>query len=346
MSGGVDSSVAAAELVEQGHKVTGLFMKNWEEDDAEEYCAAAADLADAEAVCKQIDIPLRTINFAYEYWQRVFKIFVDEYKNGRTPNPDVLCNKEIKFKEFLQWALHLGADFIATGHYARREKNATAFNLLKARDSDKDQSYFLHTLDQNALSYSYFPLGNITKKQVRQRARELGLRTHDKKDSTGICFIGERRFRDFLSKYLPAKTGAIKNINGETVGTHCGAWYYTIGQRRGLGLGGGGGAWYVAQKDVARNILVVVQGKSHFALMSAVLFAEDLHWLSGSPAAEFKCSAKIRYAQAEQGCKVVVDGNRAQVEFDKPQWAVAAGQSVVFYDGDVCLGGGIITAAQ
>jgi len=238
MSGGVDSSVAAARLVEAGHRVTGLFMKNWEEDDRADYCAAAEDLADAESVCAQLGIELRTINFAHEYWTRVFEVFLAEYRRGRTPNPDVVCNREIKFKEFLDWAVRLGADCIATGHYARSEKRAGVYRLLKGRDRAKDQSYFLHMLNQTALGMSRFPLGEINKPEVRNIARELNLRTHDKKDSTGICFIGERRFDDFLSRYLPRNPGAIKTMQGETIGRHHGACYYTIGQRRGLGVGG------------------------------------------------------------------------------------------------------------
>lgn len=347
LSGGVDSSVAAALLTARGHRVTGLFMKNWEEDDDEKYCAAAEDLNDAEAVCRQLGIPFRAVNFSYEYWERVFRLFVAEYKNGRTPNPDVLCNKEIKFKEFLHWALRLGADRIATGHYARRATREARYALCKARDMDKDQSYFLHALDQNALRYARFPLGDMRKKQVRRRARELGLPNHAKKDSTGICFIGARRFRDFLARYLPPQTGAIKTVDGVTVGEHRGAWYYTIGQRRGLEIGGAGEPWYVARKDVARNIIFVAQGRAHPALQSRALIVENLHWIAAAPAANFVCAAKIRYRQADQDCAVQLLGaGRARVEFARPQWAAAAGQAAVFYRGAECLGGGIIQAAD
>ena len=307
MSGGVDSSVAALKLLEAGYAVTGLFMKNWEEDDDAEYCAAAADLADAEAVCKQLGIELQTINFAHEYWTRVFQIFLKEYKNGRTPNPDVLCNKEIKFKEFLQWALHLGADFIATGHYAKSAQHDAHFRLLKARDKNKDQSYFLHTLGQDALSLAKFPLGEINKSEVRKIARDSGFTTHDKKDSTGICFIGERRFDDFLARYLPAQKGAIKTIGGETIGEHNGAFYYTIGQRRGLGVGGAGEAWYVADKDIARNIVYVVQGRDDAALFKRVLFAEKLHWVSGtSPVMPFGMRGENAVSTSRSGVRSCV----------------------------------------
>lgn len=373
MSGGVDSSVAAATLLAQGHRVTGLFMKNWEEDDDEKYCAAAADLADAEEVCKQLGIKLRTINFAHEYWERVFRRFLSEYQNGRTPNPDVLCNREIKFKEFLDWAIHLGAARIATGHYARlaTPPNQTTptprCQLRKARDPIKDQSYFLHSVEQTALRKAHFPLGEMLKSEVRKRARELGLATHDKKDSTGICFIGERRFQDFLARFLPARPGKIKTLHGETIGAHGGAHYYTIGQRRGLGIGGTTDptptkpnktptqptdhAWYVADKDITNNILYVVQGRTHNALHKRVVFAENLHWISGrtpTPPTLTNLAAQTRYRQQAESCVIAeLDARRARarVEFTQPQWAVAPGQSIVFYRRDICLGGGIIRAA-
>lgn len=351
MSGGVDSSVAAAKLVEQGHKVTGLFMKNWEEDDTQEYCSAAEDLADAKEVCKLLDIELKTINFSHEYWTRVFQLFLEEYRNGRTPNPDVVCNKEIKFKAFLDWALHLGADLIATGHYARIEKqhchSEHNYLLRKGRDRHKDQSYFLHTLAQDALRYATFPIGEMQKQQVREQAKMLSLPTHDKKDSTGICFIGERRFSDFLSRFLPTQDGPIKTLEGETIGRHKGTYYYTIGQRQGLGIGGDGAAWYVAEKDVKRNIVYVVQGHDHPALMKKIVVAEQLHWVIGSrPALPTHCKAKTRYRQAEQRCVISMIGtHNTRVEFDYPQWAVTPGQSIVFYHDDVCLGGGIIKSA-
>ena len=347
MSGGVDSSVAAAKLLEDGHKVTGLFMKNWEEDDDEEYCAAAEDLADAEDVCRQLGIALRTINFSHEYWTRVFRVFLDEYRNGRTPNPDVVCNKEIKFKEFLDWALRLGADYIATGHYARRECVDRRYLLRKGRDRRKDQSYFLHTLGQDALRLSSFPVGGMRKEQVRQAARELGLSTHDKKDSTGICFIGERRFDDFLSRFLPAQKGDIKTPEGETVGAHRGAFYYTIGQRRGLGIGGEGEPWYVAGKDIARNIVYAVQGHDHPALMKRVVLAENLHWITETPpATPSRHTAKTRYRQADQNCVITkIERDSSRIEFEQPQWAVTPGQSIVFYKEDICIGGGVIRLA-
>ena len=348
MSGGVDSSVAAVKLLEAGNKVTGLFMKNWEEDDDEEYCAAATDLADAEEVCRQLGIKLRTINFSHEYWTRVFQMFLREYRNGRTPNPDVLCNKEIKFKEFLDWALRLGADYIATGHYARLERRERRCLLRKGRDDNKDQSYFLHTLGQDALRLSSFPIGEMRKAQVRKIARQLGLPTHDKKDSTGICFIGERRFNDFLGRFLPARKGALKTLQGETVGAHQGAFYYTIGQRRGLGLGGPGEAWYVVDKDIARNIVYVVQGRAHPALHKRVVLAENLHWIAEAPPAlPALCAAKTRYRQDDQACVISMIGpDYSRIEFEQPQWAVTPGQSIVFYHRDVCIGGGIIRSAS
>lgn len=348
MSGGVDSSVAAAQLIEAGHRVTGLFMKNWEEDDRADYCAAAEDLADAESVCKQLGIELRTINFAHEYWTRVFEVFLDEYRNGRTPNPDVVCNREIKFKEFLDWAVRLGAEGIATGHYARVEHRDGVYRLLKGIDRGKDQSYFLHTLNQRALGMARFPLGAMHKKQVRRIARELNLRNHDKKDSTGICFIGERRFDDFLGRYLPRRPGAVKTMQGETIGRHHGACYYTIGQRRGLGVGGAGDAWYVAATDVARNIVYAAQGRDHPALFKRTVLAADVHWIAGeSPSPPLCCAAQTRYRQAAQACVITgISAQESRIEFAAPQWAVAPGQSIVFYAGDACLGGGVIQSAQ
>lgn len=347
MSGGVDSSVAAARLIAQGNQVTGLFMKNWEEDDTEEYCAAAEDLADAEAVCKTLGIELKTINFSTEYWNNVFQYFLNEYRHGRTPNPDIVCNKEIKFKEFLNWALHLGADHIATGHYARLDKQNRSYLLRKGRDNDKDQSYFLHTLDQQALALAAFPIGEMRKKQVRKEARELGLPTHDKKDSTGICFIGERRFGDFLSRFLPSQPGPIKTLDGETIGEHQGACYYTIGQRQGLGIGGEGKPWYVVEKDVKRNTVYAVQGHDHSALMKHIVQAENMHWIAGvPPILPFRCKAKTRYRQQEQPCEISMIGpNYTQSAFADPQWAITPGQSIVFYQDDFCIGGGVIKAA-
>jgi tRNA-specific 2-thiouridylase len=348
MSGGVDSSVAAAKLVEEGHKVTGLFMKNWEEDDDANYCSAAEDLADTEAVCKLLEIELKTVNFSHEYWTRVFQLFLEEYRRGRTPNPDIVCNKEIKFKEFLNWAMHLGADYIATGHYARLDKQNRNYLLRKGRDNKKDQSYFLHTLDQEALSYASFPIGEMKKDQVRQVAKKLSLPIHDKKDSTGICFIGERRFSDFLSRFLPSQPGQIKTLDGQTIGEHQGAYYYTIGQRQGLGIGGDGEPWYVTEKDVKRNVVYVVQGHDHSALMKKIVHAEQLHWITGAPPIlPLNCKAKTRYRQEEQNCTISMIGpNYAKIEFDYPQWAITPGQSIVFYSDDICIGGGVIQSAH
>lgn len=350
MSGGVDSAVAAYKLLQAGHQVTGLFMKNWEEDDADQYCAATEDLKDANQVCQQLGIELRTINFSYEYWQRVFQIFLTEYANGRTPNPDVLCNKEIKFKEFLQWAVHLGADKIATGHYAKCSRAVSGekfYQLNKSPDNNKDQSYFLHTLDQNALRYAYFPLGDMQKSEVRTLAQQLGFAVHDKKDSTGICFIGERKFNDFLGRFLPAKPGKIQTIDGEILGEHRGAFYYTIGQRRGLDISGSGPAWYVAEKDIQQNIVYVVQGRDHPALFTQVVIAESVHWIAAPPDIPYQCTSKIRYQQPDQVCEIVaLAGDVARIRFAEPQWAVTPGQSIVFYQHDNCLGGGIIRQAS
>lgn len=319
-------------------------MKNWEEDDTNEYCNATEDLKDAENICKLLDIELKTINFSKEYWERVFTGFVDEYRKGRTPNPDIVCNKEIKFKEFLDWAVSLGADAIATGHYARIEHINGNFKLLKGLDDNKDQSYFLYTLNQKSLSHSYFPIGEMTKQTVRNQARDLSLPVHDKKDSTGICFIGERRFADFLRSYLPSDPGKILTLDGQTVGQHQGAYYYTIGQRHGLGIGGGGEPWYVVSKNVKKNLIYAVQGKQHPAMYSDSLIVQDLHWISGKrPKLPIQCMAKTRYRQPDQGCQIscTVEGE-TEVIFNHPQWAVATGQSIVFYDNDICIGGGVI----
>ncbi len=347
LSGGVDSSVAALLLLEQGYAVEGLFMKNWEEDDTAEQCTAEEDLRDARAVCDQLDIPLHTVNFSAEYWDRVFAYFLQEYGAGRTPNPDVLCNKEIKFRAFLDHALHLGAEFIATGHYARVGHDDT-LQLLKGADPDKDQSYFLYTLGQEALGRSLFPIGELPKPEVRRLAKKAGLPTHAKKDSTGICFIGERDFRAFLQRYLPAQPGEMRTPEGEYVGEHQGLMYYTLGQRQGLGIGGrrgGGGApWYVVGKDLDRNVLLVAQGHDHPLLYSTELEARQAHWVAGAPRADrFQCTAKTRYRQTDQACTVERrTADRWHVTFDQPQWAITPGQSVVFYDDAVCLGGGVI----
>ena len=350
MSGGVDSSVAAWLLKDQGYQVEGLFMKNWDEDDGTEYCTAMSDLADAQAVADHIGIKLHTASFSAEYWDRVFEHFIAEYKAGRTPNPDILCNKEVKFRAFLDYAVTLGADYIATGHYARRrEVSATEgqAQLLKGLDGNKDQSYFLHAVSGDRIARTLFPVGEIEKPEVRRIAAAQGFVTHDKKDSTGICFIGERKFRDFLKQYIPAQPGAIETPDGTVIGQHQGLMYHTIGQRQGLGIGGlkafGDEPWYVAEKDLSRNVLVAVQGKQHPLLFSRGLHSGPIDWIAGHPpAGEFRCSAKTRYRQPDQPCAVVCTDRGVQVVFDEPQRAVTPGQSVVFYDGDVCLGGGVI----
>ena len=352
MSGGVDSSVAALLLKQQGHEVTGLFMKNWEDDDTDEYCSSRQDLIDAVAVADRIGIDIDTVNFSAEYKERVFSEFLREYRAGRTPNPDVLCNAEIKFRAFLDHALALGADYIATGHYARIREVDGLHQLLKAEDGTKDQSYFLHRLNQRQLARTLFPLGAIYKREVRALARAAGLPNHDKKDSTGICFIGERPFQDFLNRYLPANPGDIRTLDGEPVGRHLGLMYYTLGQRQGLGIGGrrdgDGEAWYVAAKDLKRNRLIVVQGHDHPALLSERLVARDLNWISGAaPHCQWVYGAKTRYRQKDAACTISeVDAQGCTVEFAEPQWAVTPGQSVVVYESQVCLGGGIIESSE
>lgn len=346
MSGGVDSSVSALMLLEQGYQVIGMFMKNWEEDDTAEYCAAAADLADARTVCENIGIPLHEVNFAHEYWERVFQHFLTEYAAGRTPNPDILCNKEIKFKEFLLQAESLGADYIATGHYvANGEANGNQL-LVKGADANKDQSYFLYTLGQKELAKSIFPLGSIEKSEVRQRALAAGLKVHNKKDSTGICFIGERRFKDFLSEYLKPNPGDMIDDQGTVVGKHDGLMYHTIGQRQGLGIGGAGDAWYVASKNLENNQLIVVQGHDHPRLMSQGLIGKDCHWVSGhAPDTHKTYTAKARYRQADQTCHIRLEDEQIIVTYDEPQRAITPGQALVLYDGTTCLGGATIIAA-
>jgi tRNA-specific 2-thiouridylase len=348
MSGGVDSSVAAYLLLQQGHKVQGLFMKNWEEDDSERYCSAAIDLEDAEKVSRQLDIDLLTRNFSAEYWDRVFQYFLEEYTFGRTPNPDVICNKEIKFKTFLEHALILGADYIATGHYARTQASGGTMRLLKGKDQNKDQSYFLYALNQQQLSKALFPLGDLTKSQVRAIAEQQEFVNFAKKDSTGICFIGERNFKDFLKRYLPAKPGDMRTPKGELLGKHDGLMYYTLGQRQGLGIGGrhhsNGQPWFVVGKDLASNTLIVAQGHDHPLLFSERLVAKNLNWICEPPhPLPFACNAKTRYRQADQACRIIrLDHGVCEVVFERPQRAVTPGQSVVFYHGEECLGGGII----
>jgi len=350
LSGGVDSAVAAWLLLEQGYAVEALFMKNWDEDDAQGHCPAEQDLADARAVAEVLGIELRTISFSTEYWDRVFAHFLAEYRAGRTPNPDILCNQEIKFRAFLDFALDLGADWIATGHYARVAGDANQRQLLKGLDDNKDQSYFLYRLDQRALNHSLFPLGELSKPEVRSIAQLKGLPNFAKKDSTGICFIGERKFKAFLSRYLPAQSGNIVTTAGELLGQHQGLMFHTIGQRQGLGIGGtrdsSGEPWYVVDKSLPTNELIVAQGKDHPALFRSALEATDLHWISGSPpAAPLACHARIRYRQRDQACEVTRLGNDScTVRFAAAQRAVTPGQAVVFYQGDLCLGGGTIYA--
>ncbi|WP_130807565.1 tRNA 2-thiouridine(34) synthase MnmA [Senegalia massiliensis] len=345
MSGGVDSSVAALLLKQEGYEVVGIFMKNWNEED-EQYCTATEDYEDVRRVCQQIDIPYYTVNFEKEYWDRVFTYFLDEYKNGRTPNPDILCNKEIKFKAFLDHALKLGADYIATGHYANIKYIDGEYKLLRGKDNNKDQSYFLCQLNQYQLSKSMFPLGDIDKPKVRELAHEYSLKTADKKDSTGICFIGERDFDEFLNNYIPAKPGEIRSIDGQILGKHNGLMYYTKGQRKGLGIGGVGTGepWFVAYKDLENNILYAAQGSNNPALFSEGLIAENINWISNNkPTEEFTCTAKFRYRQRDQDVTVIpLNDNKAKVIFHKKQKAITEGQGVVFYNGDVCLGGGTI----
>ena len=350
MSGGVDSSVAALLLKRAGYDVIGLFMKNWEDDDDEEYCSSRQDLVDAAAAADVIGIPLEAVNFSAEYKDRVFAEFLREYQAGRTPNPDILCNSEIKFRAFLDHALALGADRIATGHYAQVREFLGRWQLLKAEDGTKDQSYFLYRLNQQQLAKTLFPLGRIYKRDVRTIAAEAGLANHAKKDSTGICFIGERPFREFLSRYLPKNPGEIRRLDDDrVVGEHQGLMYYTIGQREGLGIGGMKDApeapWFVAGKDGARNVLLVVQGHDHPALLRPSLRAEQLSWVAGeAPRTQWVYAAKTRYRQADAACAIArIDGDVCQVEFAQPQWAVTPGQSVVIYESKVCLGGGVIT---
>ncbi len=348
MSGGVDSSVTALLLKQQGFEVTGLFMKNWEDDDSDEYCSSRQDLLDAVSVADTIGIPIEAVNFAAEYKERVFAYFLREYQAGRTPNPDILCNSEIKFKAFLDHALQLGADCIATGHYAQVREANGQFQLLKASDTSKDQSYFLHRLNQAQLSHAMFPLGKLLKSEVRAIAEQHGLSNYAKKDSTGICFIGERPFREFLNRYLPTQPGEMRTPDGKIVGQHIGLSFYTIGQRQGLGIGGDkdstGEPWFVASKDMTHNRLIVVQGHDHPRLLNKRLTALDSHWIGGTaPQLNHTYAAKTRYRQADAPCRITqLDNGNCAVEFNEPQWAVTPGQSVVLYDGEVCLGGAII----
>lgn len=347
MSGGVDSSVCALLLKQQGYNVIGLYMNNWEEEDENGVCTSVDDYEDVKAVSRKIGIPYYSINFAKEYMELVFKQFLEEYKKGRTPNPDVLCNREIKFGPFLKFAEKLGADYIATGHYARVEHKDGKVYLLKSLDKNKDQTYFLNQLSQKQLEKVMFPIGDMPKPEVRRIAEENELATAKKKDSTGICFIGERNFKKFLSKYLPAKAGKIVDTNGRVLGSHDGLMYYTLGQRRGLGIGGrsdgNGQGWFVVDKDLKNNLLIVTQGDGQ-ELLSKELISGKINWITEEPKEKvFKCSAKFRYRQEDQGVTVhLLEGGKTRVVFDKPQRAVTPGQYVVFYDGDYCLGGGTI----
>jgi tRNA-uridine 2-sulfurtransferase len=360
MSGGVDSSVAAWLLKQAGHEVIGLFMKNWEDDDNDEFCSTRQDFIDAAAAADVVGVELQAVNFANEYKDRVFADFLREYEAGRTPNPDVLCNAEIKFKAFLDHAINLGAEKIATGHYAQVRINHSSdqFELLRGVDTTKDQSYFLHRLSQAQLSKTMFPVGHLRKTEVRQLAHNIGLPNAAKKDSTGICFIGERPFREFLNRYLAHKPGHIRNDRGQIIGEHLGLSFYTLGQRKGIGLGGAkdssGDAWYVAGKDMSRNELIVVQGHDHPLLLSSTLRAEQVSWVSGKSAFEgydsetdqnFSLGAKTRYRQTDSACRGSCDELGFSLSFAQAQWAVTPGQSAVLYQGDVCLGGGIIHSA-
>jgi tRNA-specific 2-thiouridylase len=360
LSGGVDSAVSAHLLKQQGHEVVGIFMKNWEDDDDSEYCSSNIDFVDAAAVADVLGIEIEHVNFAADYKDRVFAEFLREYEAGRTPNPDVLCNAEIKFKAFLDHAVRLGAEKIATGHYARVRERGSRFELLKGLDPLKDQSYFLHRLTQAQLARTWFPVGELPKTEVRRIAAEIGLPKAKKKDSTGICFIGERPFREFLNRYLANTPGPIRDDRGRTIGEHVGLSFYTLGQRKGIGIGGlkergaprGAGAhapWFVARKDMAANVLYAVQGHDHPWLLSQGLNADDTSWVAGEPPAGAALAAKTRYRQQDAGCDVLVTATageeRFELRFDQAQWAVTPGQSAVVYDGEVCLGGGVIEQA-
>ncbi len=350
MSGGVDSSVSAALLIEQGWHVEGLFMKNWDEDDGSEYCTAKTDLADAQAVCDRLDIKLHTANFSAEYWDNVFEHFLAEYRAGRTPNPDILCNREIKFRAFLDYALTLGADFIATGHYARTAMVNGQTQLLRGRDPNKDQTYFLHAVGEREFARTLFPVGDLPKSDVRAIAAKYAFVNHAKKDSTGICFIGERKFADFLKQYLPAQPGDMMLPDGKKIGTHHGLMYYTLGQRQGLGIGGtrdgSEDPWYVVGKDLTRNRLIVAQG-DHPLLYASALSVHTPYWIDGNgPALPHRCTAKVRYRQSDQHCVITRADNNLRITFDEPQRAVTPGQSIVFYDGERCLGGGVIETTE
>ena len=348
MSGGVDSSVAALLLKRAGHDVTGIFMNNWEEKDAFGVCTSEPDWADVRAVCDLIGIPCYSVNFAREYRERVFSHFLEEYRKGRTPNPDVLCNREIKFGVFLSFAEKLGAEKVATGHFAKVDRGGQGWQLRRAKDENKDQTYFLYMLGQRALSKAMFPVGDLTKGEIRQIARDAGIPVSEKKDSTGVCFIGERNFKKFLSGYLPAQPGDMVTVDGRIVGRHDGLMYYTLGQRRGLGIGGSGDGrrWFVVAKDLERNRLVVDQGEDSPLLYTSRADGGECTWLAGFPPVEedrpLRCQVRLRHRQPLQDCSIILRGDRVQIDFDRPQRAVTPGQSAVFYDGEVCLGGAIV----
>ena len=344
MSGGVDSSVTALLLKEQGYDVIGVFMNNWDDTDESGFCSATEDYEDVVKVANQIDIPYYTVNFEKEYWNKVFTYFLEEYKSGRTPNPDIMCNKEIKFKAFLDYALQIGADYVATGHYAQIDRSSGKAKLLKGLDANKDQSYFLSQLSSDVLDKVMFPLGDIDKSEVREIAKNNNLATATKKDSTGICFIGERNFKDFLSDYLPAQPGNMETLTGEVKGKHDGLMYHTLGQRHGLGIGGPGEPWFVVGKNVKENILYVEQGYYHEALYSDALVATEMNWVNGLPKEKtFSCYAKFRYRQEDTKVQVtVLDDDSVRVEFEEPQRAITPGQALVLYDGRICMGGGTI----
>ena len=342
MSGGVDSSVAALLLKQQGYEVIGVFMKNWDDTDESGVCTATIDYEDVVRVCNQIDIPYYSVNFEKEYWDKVFTYFLDEYRAGRTPNPDVMCNKEIKFKAFMDYALSIGADYVATGHYAQVRKTDGKVELLRGNDPNKDQTYFLNQLSSDVLDKVMFPLGHLPKSEVRKIAKEHGLATATKKDSTGICFIGERNFKEFLSEYLPAQPGEMRTLSGELKGKHDGLMYYTIGQRHGLGIGGAGEPWFVVGKNLEKNILYIEQGDHNPALYSDALIATDVNWINRVEK-QFTCTAKFRYRQKDSGVTVtLLENGHVRVDFHEEQRAITPGQAVVFYDGEVCLGGGTI----
>jgi len=347
MSGGVDSSLTALLLKQQGHHVIGLFMKNWEETNDEGVCTSARDFNDVKHVCDQIDIPYYTTNFTKDYHEHVFKQFIADFERGLTPNPDILCNREIKFKVFLNKAKELGANFLATGHYAQIDRIAGKSCLIKGKDPLKDQSYFLYTLKHEILEQVLFPIGHLEKKEVRELARQFNLATSEKKDSTGICFIGERHFRTFLSQYIGAQPGTFETLEGKVVGNHMGAAFYTLGQRKGMGIGGAGEAWFVVGKDIERRVVYVAQGTDHPALYCNELEASDLTWVNEPPLHfPFKCQSKVRYRQTECPCEIrSIETGLIKVSFPDPQRAVTPGQSIVFYQDRVCLGGGVITKA-